>query len=182
MSDRTFLAAYLRAVDLAARGLRHRKRAAAMRQPFSDELEPEHTCADGHNTGGDGECLACGERDCPGGEPLHYHHDGCPWCDFGQVPDECDRLAAENAALRDDPTRRYMERDEIEGRTRAILAAHAFAVAYEAWNEADCGEHENDDDVGCAACQKEEPLRLAKVAAYEAWRKARAEADGGGDE
>jgi len=94
---------------------------------------------------------------------------------------ELDRLAAVvDAALRDDPTHRYMERDEIEGRTRAILAAHAFAVAYEAWNEGDFGEH--DDDVGCAACQQEEPLRLAKVAAYEAWRKARAEADGGGDE
>jgi len=26
------------------------------------------------------ECLGCGIRDCPGKEPLHYHHDGCPWC------------------------------------------------------------------------------------------------------
>jgi hypothetical protein len=24
------------------------------------------------------ECLLCGLRDCPHGEPLHYHHDGCP--------------------------------------------------------------------------------------------------------
>jgi len=24
------------------------------------------------------ECLVCGVRDCPHGEPLHYHHDGCP--------------------------------------------------------------------------------------------------------
>lgn len=39
-----------------------------------------HTCTDGNNSGGDGECLACGERDCPSGEPLHYHHDGCPEC------------------------------------------------------------------------------------------------------
>ncbi len=29
------------------------------------------------------ECLACGEMDCPHGEPLHYHHDGCPACTFG---------------------------------------------------------------------------------------------------
>lgn len=24
------------------------------------------------------ECMVCGIRDCPYGEPLHYHHDGCP--------------------------------------------------------------------------------------------------------
>lgn len=29
---------------------------------------------------GDGECLLCGVLDCPHGEPLHYHHDGCPAC------------------------------------------------------------------------------------------------------
>jgi hypothetical protein len=27
------------------------------------------------------ECTVCGERDCPHGEPLHYHHDGCPACE-----------------------------------------------------------------------------------------------------
>lgn len=26
------------------------------------------------------ECSICAERDCPFGEPLHYHHDGCPAC------------------------------------------------------------------------------------------------------
>lgn len=26
------------------------------------------------------ECLICGIRDCPRGEALHYHHDGCPAC------------------------------------------------------------------------------------------------------
>jgi len=26
------------------------------------------------------ECMVCGVRDCPGNEPLHYHHDGCPYC------------------------------------------------------------------------------------------------------
>lgn len=28
----------------------------------------------------DPECMVCGVRDCPHGEPLHYHHDGCPAC------------------------------------------------------------------------------------------------------
>lgn len=28
----------------------------------------------------DQECIMCGARDCPHGEPLHYHHDGCPSC------------------------------------------------------------------------------------------------------
>jgi hypothetical protein len=27
------------------------------------------------------ECVDCAVRDCPYGEPLHYHHDGCPACD-----------------------------------------------------------------------------------------------------
>ena len=36
-----------------------------------------HTC---NSSLDDGECMACGVRDCPHGEPLHYHHDGCPAC------------------------------------------------------------------------------------------------------
>lgn len=28
----------------------------------------------------DGECHTCGEIICPHGEPLHFHHDGCPAC------------------------------------------------------------------------------------------------------
>lgn len=28
----------------------------------------------------DMECCICAMRDCPGEEPLHYHHDGCPYC------------------------------------------------------------------------------------------------------
>jgi hypothetical protein len=24
------------------------------------------------------ECSICGEKDCPMGDPFHYHHDGCP--------------------------------------------------------------------------------------------------------
>lgn len=40
-----------------------------------------HTCSDAANNDGNAECLACGERDCPLDEPMHYHHDGCPACD-----------------------------------------------------------------------------------------------------
>lgn len=28
----------------------------------------------------DMECMVCGEIICPQGEPLHFHHDGCPAC------------------------------------------------------------------------------------------------------
>lgn len=27
------------------------------------------------------DCASCGEAACPDGEPLHFHHDGCPACD-----------------------------------------------------------------------------------------------------
>jgi hypothetical protein len=26
------------------------------------------------------DCLSCGQRACPHGEPLHFHADGCPSC------------------------------------------------------------------------------------------------------
>lgn len=29
----------------------------------------------------DMECTECGAAVCPNGEPLHFHHDGCPQCD-----------------------------------------------------------------------------------------------------
>lgn len=29
---------------------------------------------------GDPECMECGAIVCPHGEPLHFHHDGCPSC------------------------------------------------------------------------------------------------------
>lgn len=28
----------------------------------------------------DSECLTCGGIICPHGEPMHFHHDGCPAC------------------------------------------------------------------------------------------------------
>lgn len=42
--------------------------------------EARQTCTGNTQTCPDPECYACGERDCPFGEPLHYHHDGCPAC------------------------------------------------------------------------------------------------------
>lgn len=41
----------------------------------------KHTCPAPHlDTHGSAahECEACGVSDCPFGEELHYHHDGCP--------------------------------------------------------------------------------------------------------
>jgi hypothetical protein len=38
-----------------------------------------------------GECMACGERNCPHGEPLHYHHDGCPACWFANLEEPTNR-------------------------------------------------------------------------------------------
>lgn len=32
-----------------------------------------------------GECIVCGSIVCPHGEPLHFHHDGCPACYFDEV-------------------------------------------------------------------------------------------------
>jgi len=41
------------------------------------------TCRNHH-----GECMECGERDCPYKEPLHYHHDGCPACAYYGIDEE----------------------------------------------------------------------------------------------
>jgi hypothetical protein len=32
----------------------------------------------------DAECHDCGALMCPHGEPLHFHHDGCPACCGGK--------------------------------------------------------------------------------------------------
>lgn len=44
-------------------------------------------CAPGY-TPRDVECLPCGVDECPYCEPLHYHHDGCPACDFVYAANE----------------------------------------------------------------------------------------------
>lgn len=33
-----------------------------------------------HHEDKDGECAICGKIMCPFGDPLHFHHDGCPSC------------------------------------------------------------------------------------------------------
>ena len=33
-------------------------------------------------------CEQCGDIFCPWGEPLHYHHDGCPCCSMVGVWDQ----------------------------------------------------------------------------------------------
>lgn len=37
------------------------------------------TCHNGDPVAG--ECMRHGAQECPGDEPLHFHHDGCPSCD-----------------------------------------------------------------------------------------------------
>jgi hypothetical protein len=39
-----------------------------------------HDCTGDAKTCPVDECMICGVRDCKGNEPLHYHHDGCPYC------------------------------------------------------------------------------------------------------
>ena len=48
-------------------------------------LAPTHRCTGVAETCPVDECEACSVRDCPHGEPLHYHHDGCPACDVEHV-------------------------------------------------------------------------------------------------
>jgi hypothetical protein len=31
------------------------------------------------------ECIVCGAITCPHGEPLHFHHDGCPACAYEEA-------------------------------------------------------------------------------------------------
>jgi hypothetical protein len=51
---------------------------------ISEVFEFEHIGVDGDCGGADSECMACGVRDCPYSEPLHYHHDGCPACTISE--------------------------------------------------------------------------------------------------
>lgn len=52
-----------------------------------------HAAQTGHYTADDcirAECEVRGAADCPHGEELHYHHDGCPACDMDDVGDPFD--------------------------------------------------------------------------------------------
>lgn len=42
------------------------------------------------------ECTTCGTICCPGRDPLHFHHDGCPSCTVGEEgePKDADPLVA----------------------------------------------------------------------------------------
>lgn len=82
----------------------HRQRAPRdrPRQPYivdrcllgADTKGSDYACSCIEGDPATGECLPCGERDCPGGEPLHYHHDGCPHCDMQTCDDPgCERWA-----------------------------------------------------------------------------------------
>jgi hypothetical protein len=49
-------------------------------------------CTGDTDTCPEAECLECGARECPYGEPLHFHHDGCPACYVHEVgPDAATR-------------------------------------------------------------------------------------------
>ena len=42
--------------------------------------EPPHVLDDILAQCPDAECWECGRIICPYGEPMHFHHDGCPVC------------------------------------------------------------------------------------------------------
>jgi hypothetical protein len=48
-------------------------------QAVRDEIAKHSDCEGGE------ECYVCAAVACPDGEPLHFHHDGCPMCDGEQA-------------------------------------------------------------------------------------------------
>lgn len=46
------------------------------------ESDHERRCTGDMDTCPVDECMVCGIRECPSHEPLHFHHDGCPCCQF----------------------------------------------------------------------------------------------------
>ncbi len=62
---------------------RFEKNMNAASQFIRDFVQGDHECRgsiEECQKAGNGECIVCGTRDCPHGEALHYHHDGCPAC------------------------------------------------------------------------------------------------------
>lgn len=54
-------------------------------QPVKDEIKRRLDMIDkllAHCDNDDGECGVCGEIACPSDCDMHFHHDGCPECDF----------------------------------------------------------------------------------------------------
>lgn len=68
-----------------------------------------------------GECTECGARDCLFGEPLHYHHDGCPACEGSGFTDN--QLHMLNAAME--------KRDRDLSKARQNEARQIFAAIWE---------------------------------------------------
>ena len=63
--------------------MQYRTQAQAIRdleKMTGHESQTEKDCTGNTATCKVDECLLCSIRDCPDGEPLHYHHDGCPCC------------------------------------------------------------------------------------------------------
>ncbi len=54
---------------------------------LSNPLEWSPSCTGSIDTCVEAECLSCGVRECPHGEPLHFHHEGCPSCCFDMIPE-----------------------------------------------------------------------------------------------
>jgi hypothetical protein len=75
MTTVTELILWMRAPDLTPEFVARHERIEAAKKSgeLTDELLNECT---------DCECIACGVIVimCPHGEPLHFHHDGCPAC------------------------------------------------------------------------------------------------------
>lgn len=61
------------------------KLSSMMSRPVNDEYVNKCTFTD--NCPND-ECMICGIAECPGEEPLHYHHDGCPYCDTNDIEED----------------------------------------------------------------------------------------------
>lgn len=52
-----------------------------------DFIHPKHPAAEDCPIG---ECEVCAVRDCPHGDAMHHHHDGCPSCALpGETCDDC---------------------------------------------------------------------------------------------
>lgn len=54
--------------------------------PHQDVRSRVHILLTACKGGLDGECMTCGAFVCPYGEPLHFHHDGCPACTMRALP------------------------------------------------------------------------------------------------
>jgi len=47
----------------------------------------------------DGECSVCAEIVCKHHEPLHFHHDGCPACEYAPSAEQIGKAWLANSSL-----------------------------------------------------------------------------------